>query len=238
MANVNSVDPNTGAEIIRNRYHDNTTVKDGARYTTEEDPNKLTNNDFLELMLTEMKMQDPTKPMDSQQLMDSQLKMSTIESNLEMSESMKALQKSYAASALSTAASIIGKMIEDGSENDQGELKSFQVETVQNQDGELFVNARELVGLQDRLLNTETKKLSGYDKNGVIYEEGEATEYSIVMKDGRFDRNDDGSLKLKDKDNKEVTDETILKRYIFTDSVPVYAKDTTAIALANIKEVR
>ena len=238
MANVNSTDPNTGAEIIRNRYHDNTTVKDGVRYTTEDDPNKLTSNDFLELMLTEMKMQDPTKPTDSQALMDSQLKMSTIESNLEMADSMKALQKSYAASALSTAANMIGRIVEDGSTNDKGQLKSYKVETVENKDGDLYVNVREIIGIQDALYNMDTKKFTPYDADGYIYEDGKKTDYKVVLKDGRFDRNDDGTLKLVDKDNKEVTDEAIIKKYVYGKSNPVYAEKTTSLPVDKIVEVR
>ena len=240
MANVNSTDPNTGAEIIRNRYHDNTTVKDGVRYTTEDDPNKLTNNDFLELMITEMKMQDPTKPMDSQSLMDSQLKMSTIESNLEMAESMKALQQSYSNSALSTASSMIGKIIEDGSENEDGLLSSYVVETIENKGGSLYANAREMVGLRDALYNSETEKLTVYDPtDGTIYEDGEKTEYRIVLnEDNRFDRKEDGTLKLLDKDNNEVTDEAILEKYKYYNSSPLYAEETTAIPMENIIKVR
>jgi len=237
MANVNSTDPNTGVEVIRNRYHDNTKVVDGVRYTTEEDPNKLTNNDFLELMLTEMKMQDPTKPMDSQQLMDSQLKMSTIESNLEMAESMKSLQKSYAASALSTASNLIGKIIEDGSTNDKG-LKSFKVETVENKDGDLYVTAREITGIQDILYNKETEKYTRYDADGFIYEDNVKTDFKVLLKDGRFDRNEDGSLKLKDKDNNDVTDDAILAKYVFGTSNAIYADKTTSLPIEKIVEVR
>ena len=76
---------------------------DGNSITTAVSNDKLTNDDFLKLLLEEMKMQDPTKPMDSTALMDSQLKMSTIEANNDMSASLAALTKSYAASSLSTA---------------------------------------------------------------------------------------------------------------------------------------
>ncbi len=55
---------------------------DGNSYTTGVSNDKLTNDDFLKLMLTELKYQDPTKPMDSASMMDSQLQMSSIETNL------------------------------------------------------------------------------------------------------------------------------------------------------------
>jgi len=50
-------------------------------------------------------------------------------------------------SALSTAAGLIGNIIEDGTIGEDGLQKSFKVETVENKDGEMFVNARQLVGV-------------------------------------------------------------------------------------------
>ena len=120
---------------------------DGNSYTSAISNDKLTNDDFLKLLLEEMKMQDPTKPMDSQKMMDTQLQMSTIEANTEMSKAMTSLQTSYANSALSTAAGLIGNIIEDGTIGEDGLQKSFKVETVENKDGEMFVNARQLVGV-------------------------------------------------------------------------------------------
>ena len=126
----------------------NTTVAaDGNTYTTAVSNDTLTNNDFLKLLLEEMKMQDPTKPMDSQKMMDTQLQMSTIEANTNMTTALTELKTSYANSALSTAASLIGNIVEDGSINDAGIQKSYKVETVENIDGSMSVNAREMTGL-------------------------------------------------------------------------------------------
>ena len=130
----------------RDRYLDDTKIVDGIRYTTKEDQNSLSNDDFLELMLEEMKQQDPTKPMDSAALMDSQLQMSTIQANQDMSKSMTALQASYANSALATATNIIGHLAENGDIRPDGMLKSYKIETVENIDGKLFANGRELLG--------------------------------------------------------------------------------------------
>ena len=211
---------------------------DGNAITKALSNDQLTSEDFLRLMLEEMKMQDPTKPMDSQALMDSQLKMSTLESNIEMTAAMKSLQQSYATSALSTAANMIGRVVEDGSTDDKGQLKSYKVETVENKKGDLYVNVREIIGIKDGLINNDTKKLTLYDADGFIYEDDKKTDYKIVMKDGRFDKNSDGSLKLMDKDNNEVTDQDILNRYAYAGSNPVYAKNTTALPVGNIVEIR
>jgi len=213
--------------------------ENGNAYTQSVSNDTLSNQDFLRLMLEEMKMQDPTKPMDSQRLMDSQLKMSTIEANIKMSESMAKLQASYATSALSTAANLIGKIVEDGSKDDKGLLKSYKVDTVENKDGALYVNTKQLIGIKDALVNKETKKLVLYDADGYIIEGGKKTEYRISLdKNGRFTFNDDKSLKILDKDNKVVTDKAITSKYVHGATSPIYSDKITTIPLANIKEVR
>jgi len=211
----------------------------GNSYTSSVSNDKLTNDDFLRLMIEEIKMQDPTKPMDSAQIMDSQLKMSTIESNLAMGEAMAALQVSYANSALSTAANLIGHIVEDGTVGSDGVGKSFKVETIENQDGELYANARQLVGYNDILINSETEELVIYDGNGFIYEDGEATQYRVEFDaNGRFTATEDGALKILDEDGEIVTDEDILSKYQYGGSQVAYAEYTELIPLGNILEVR
>lgn len=223
---------------------DNVTVSsatgvDGNSYTTAISNDKLTNDDFLKLMLEEMKMQDPTKPMDSAALMDSTLKMSTIESNLDMSNAMKQLQASYASSALSTAANMIGHIVEDGTIGDDGLAKSYKVETVENKDGELFATVRQLVGLEDVFKNTPDDKSVTYDTSGYIYEDNVKTDYRVSLdNDYRFTYNDDGSLKLLDTDGNVVTDEVITSKYQFAGSSVIYSQTTDLIAFNNIIEVR
>lgn len=119
---------------------------DGNTYTTAISNDKLTNEDFLQLLLTEMKMQDPTKPMDSQRMMDSQLQMSTIEANLAMSESMEALKNSFAQTNLSTSAAMIDHIIQNGEYGEDGASKQFIVQSVEMQDEELYLIAHQIVG--------------------------------------------------------------------------------------------
>lgn len=212
---------------------------DGNAYTTAVSNDQLTSQDFLRLMLEEMKMQDPTKPMDSASLMDSQLKMSTIESNMQMVSSLQSLQQSYAASALSTAANLIGHIVEDGSTDDSGLLKSYKVDTVENKNGELYINAKQLVGIADGLMDSETKELILYDADGYIYDGNTRTDYRLALDSkNRFTYNDDGSLKIVDKDNNVVTDEAVTSKYAYAGSQVLYAEDTTVIPLSNIVEIR
>jgi flagellar basal-body rod modification protein FlgD len=88
---------------------------DGNSYTTSISNDKLTNEDFLTLLLTEMQMQDPTEPMDSDKMLEDQLQMSTIDSNMATVDAMESLQISFAQTTLSSAAGLIGNIVEDGS---------------------------------------------------------------------------------------------------------------------------
>jgi len=212
---------------------------DGNSYTSQVSNDQLTNEDFLRLMLEEMKQQDPTKPMDSAALMDSQLQMSQIQANTDMTNAMNAMSLSYTSSALSTAANMIGHVVEDGSTNDQGLLKSYKVETVENKDSELYVNVREITGITDALVNSETEELTLYDADGFIYENETQTGYRVSLDyEGRFTYKDDGSLKIVDENNEIVTDEAITSKYVFAGSSARYAENTSSIPLASIVEVR
>jgi len=212
---------------------------DGNAYTTAVSNDTLTNDDFLKLMLEEMKQQDPTKPMDSAALMDSQLKMSTIQSNQDMAKALTSMQASYASSALSTAANMIGHIVEDGTTSSDGLLKSYKVETVENKDGELFVNARELVGIVDGLKDSGTDEFVLYDANGNIYDGDSITDYHVSLdSDGRFEYNADGSLQILDKDNNIVTDSAIKDKYVFAGSSIRYSEESILIAFNNIDEIR
>ena len=229
----------TTYSTTRNRYLDDTEIKDGIRYTTKEDPNALSNDDFLELMLEQMKQQDPTKPMDSAALMDSQLQMSTIQSNQDMASSMLSLQSSYATSALATAANMIGHVVEDGSMGDDGLVKSFKVTKVENRDGQLYLQTQQLVGLEDGLKNSSDDSIARYDTAGVIYNaDNTATAYRISLDaNGRFNYNDDGSIKLLDNDGNVVTDETITSKYSYAGSAIVYASEMTTMPIGNVLKV-
>jgi flagellar basal-body rod modification protein FlgD len=108
----------------------------GNSYTTAISNDKLTNDDFLKLLLEEMKLQDPTKPMDSQRMLDSQLQMSSIETNLTTVEAMKSLQSSFSQMAVANASSLVNRIIENGEMSDEGIPKQFKISSVELNDGE------------------------------------------------------------------------------------------------------
>ena len=213
---------------------------DGNSYTTKVSNDKLTNDDFLRLMLEEMKMQDPTKPMDSAALMDSQLKMSTIESNQDMAKAMTTMQSAYANSALSTAANMIGHVVEDGQIGSTGVSKEYKVKTVENQNGELYLTAYEITGVRDSLINNDTEKYVTYDTTtGTIQESGENTPYSVVFDSkGRFELNADGSIKLVNSDGNVVTDNTITQRYTSSTPYYTYSQESTRLSMSNVVAVK
>ena len=214
------------------------TDANGNSYTKSISNDKLTNDDFLKLMIQELKMQDPTKPMDADKMMDNQLKMSTIESNLDMSKAMESLKTSYTQSALSTAANLIGHIVEDGSIGDDGLVKSYKVETIENQDGELYANVRQLTGYTDKIVDSDGNYIT-YDQNGVIYDGDDATDYRVDLDaNGRFILDDSGDVVILDENGEVVTDEDVNDRYNYGGKDVVYASETTAIPLENILKVR
>jgi flagellar basal-body rod modification protein FlgD len=117
---------------------------DGNSYTTSISNDKLTNNDFLTLLLEEMKMQDPTEPMDSNALMDSQLQMSQIEANNDMSKAMEELSLAYKTSNLATSANMIDHIIEDGQVSDTGSANAYKVASVKQTDGDVTLLANKI----------------------------------------------------------------------------------------------
>jgi len=156
---------------------DNVTVSssvsaDGNSYTSAISNDRLTNEDFLTLMLEEMKMQDPTKPMDSARMLDSQMQMSSIETNLSTIEAMKALQGSFSQMALASATSVIGRIIEDGTYGQSGDPKGYMVSSVESVDGDIIVKGYETIGYDEensQLIYSDTLSSINYNNITKIY---------------------------------------------------------------------
>ncbi|MEA3353669.1 MAG: flagellar hook capping FlgD N-terminal domain-containing protein [Campylobacterota bacterium] len=206
----------------------------GNSYTSSVSNDKLTNDDFLNLMIQELKMQDPTKPMDSDRMMDNQLKMSTIEANLDMTKSMEALKASYQVSSLSTAANLIGHIVEDGQIGDDGLSKSYKVDTIESSEGELYANVKQMIGLSDNIEDSEGNAID-YDTNGFIYIDGEKTEQRLAFtEDGRVLVNSEGNVALLDEDG-EIIEENA--DFNYAGSSVVYG-DIETLPLSSIVKVR
>jgi len=197
MAEINSANSVTGTDSYGNKY------------TQSVSNDSLTTNDFLKLMIEELKLQDPTKPMDSAKMLSTQMQMSTLNANMEMIKALQSIQTAFTQSSLSTATGVIGKNIENGSTNKDGALKAFTVESIENVDGEIQVVAREWLYLHNgiSLKDGDELKAANYDETGNLFDEkGEKTGQTIVLESLGKPLVKDGKLVVKDADGNEVAD--------------------------------
>lgn len=224
---------------------DNVTVNtntgvDGNSYTSSIANDELTNNDFLKLMIQELKLQDPTKPMDSKQMLQTQMQMSTINTNQELAASMKTLQTSFTQSALSNAASVIGRNVEDGNIGENGINKAYTVRSIENVGGEVQVKAQQILFFENRVKLTDaddaTKStLVNYNASGeIIGADGEKTGNKIALQEPGVPLVKDGKLVILDSNNKELSDH---KYELVGDSVPVYSDELTSIPFSQVTKI-
>lgn len=99
MADVSSTNSVTGTDSFGNKY------------TQSVSNDALTTNDFLKLMIEELKLQDPTKPMDSAKMLSTQMQMSTLNANMEMIKALQSIQTAFSQSSLSTATGVMVKIL-------------------------------------------------------------------------------------------------------------------------------
>lgn len=137
MSTTDSISSSTSTDVYGNTY------------TTAVSNDELESDDFITLMLTELSMQDPTDPVDSSSMLSTQLELSSLEANIATVDAMEALQASFEQSALSSSASLIGNIIENGDVNDSGENKQYKVSSVEGVDGEIYLTAYEISGYYD-----------------------------------------------------------------------------------------
>lgn len=130
----------------------------GNSYTTAVSGNdSMESSDFITLMLTELSMQDPTEPVDSSSMLDDQLSMQTLETNISLSESMDSLSISFEQSALADSAALIGNIVENGDTDENGELKQYKVSSVEGSDGTIYLTAYEITDYYDVYSFDETE---------------------------------------------------------------------------------
>jgi flagellar basal-body rod modification protein FlgD len=121
----------------------------GNVYTSAVSTEGLQSEDFVTLMLTELSLQDPTAPVDSASMMNTQLQLSTLEANLATVEAMESLQTSFQQSALSSSSALIGNIVENSETDDEGKLKQYKVSSVEGTDGTILLSAHEITGYYD-----------------------------------------------------------------------------------------
>ena len=225
MAEINSANSVTGTDSYGNKY------------TQSVNNDSLTTNDFLKLMIEELKLQDPTKPMDSAKMLSTQMQMSTLNANMEMIKALQSIQTAFTQSSLSTATGVIGKNIENGSTNQDGALKAFTVESIENVDGEIQVVAREWLYLHNgiSLKDGDELKAANYDETGNLFDEkGEKTGQTIVLESLGKPLVKDGKLVIKDEDGNEVSDHNYL---VSNKASAILSSETTSMPFSSITKI-
>lgn len=213
---------------------------DGNSYTSSISNDQLTNEDFLNLMIQELKLQDPTKPVDSASMLSTQMQMSNISTNQATIEAMQSLQLSFSQSALSNAANIIGKNIEDGNINESGVNKAYTVRSVENIDGSIQVKAQEILYIEDRVVlsdgdNSTADTVVDYNVNGEILDSnGTLTGNKIVLTNIGEPLVSDGKLVILDANNEEIADHNYTLSGV---SIPVYSDQLTSLPFSIISKI-
>lgn len=213
---------------------------DGNSYTSSISNDQLTNDDFLKLMIQELKLQDPTKPMDSAKMLSTQMQMSTLSMNQEMIKAMQSIQTAFTQTALSNATGLIGKNIEDGNIGANGIPKAYTVTSIENIDGEVYVKAREILYLEDRVVLEDPKDSTknqtiNYNVNGEILDEkGNKTGKKVVLTSPGVPLVSDGKLTILDENNVAITDH---KYKLAGGTFPVYSDQLTSLPFSSITKI-
>lgn len=151
----------------------------GNSYTTAVSNDQLESEDFITLMLTELKLQDPTNTVDSASMLDTQLQLSSLEANTATVTAMESLQGTFEQSALSSSAAIIGNVVENGDTDDEGNAKQYKVASVAMTDGEIALTAYELSNYYDVYSFDEISSTSD-----IVDSTNENSSLSITNSDG------------------------------------------------------
>lgn len=126
----------------------------GNRFTQSVRNDQLDNEDFLKIMIRQLKLQDPTSPMDSSQMMDTQMKMSSMSTNLKMVEMLSSLSNSFNQNALSSSTQFIDKIVETN------EGREFLVSSIEKEGENILFKGKEILVLDNNgemILSEELK---------------------------------------------------------------------------------
>ena len=213
---------------------------DGNSYTSALSNDQLTNDDFLTLMIQELKLQDPTSPMDSSTMLSTQMQMSTINTNQELMKAMQSMQTSFSQSSLSNASGIIGKNVEDGNTGENGVTKAYTVRSVESVDGEIQAKAQQILYLEDVVVledksDASKNALINYNVNGEILDDtGTKTGKKIVLTAPGEPLLSDGKLTILDSNNEKVTDHNYK---LSGSTMSVYSDQITTIPFSSLTKI-
>jgi flagellar basal-body rod modification protein FlgD len=143
------------APVTSSRVTDNgttvtsTTYANGLTFTDAASGKGLESADFINLMLVQLKNQDPTNPTDSKEMLNSQMQLSQMEANKATVDAMKSFTETSQQNALASATSMIGNIVENGNTDDTGANKQYRVSSVENIDGQVYLTAYGISGYYD-----------------------------------------------------------------------------------------
>lgn len=212
---------------------------DGNSYTTSISNDQLTTDDFLKLMIQQLKLQDPTKPMDSKEMLSTQMQMSTINTNQELIKAMQTIQTTFSQTALSNATGMIGKNIEDANVGSTGITKAYTVRSVANNNGEIQLTAQEILYLEEQVItpsSTDSTKnvVVNYNTAGEILDDnGNKTGNKIVLTNPGQPLVSNGALTVLDANNNKVTNKYSLSGV----TIAVYSDQMTTIPFSSVTKV-
>lgn len=222
MASVDNVQVNSSVD------------KYGNGYTTNISNDKLTNADFLNLMLQELKMQDPTKPADSSKMLNSQMQMSSIETNLSLVKSMEKLTTAYGQSALSSASTVIGKNVENGAVSESGGSKAYIVRSVLNENGQVILRGQELAYIHHEIKNKDGEIVKYNNLGELVDAEGNKTGNKVALQSAGKPILKEGKPVILDENNEEIVD----SGYVMAGSqFNVYKVEMTNIPFSSVTRI-
>ena len=218
---------------------DNVTVNpgtgvDGNQYTQSISNDTLTNADFLNLMIQELKMQDPTKPMDSQRMLDNQMQMSSIQTNLKTAETMDKLAAAYTQSSLSNAASIIGKNVENGDVGENGVTKAYTVTSVESIEGEVYLKARQILYIEAQVKDKDGEVINYNAAGEILDKDGNKTGQKVALKEPGLPIMEDGKPVILDKNNEKLKDHGY---ELEGKNIPVYSDQLASIPFNKVTKI-
>jgi flagellar basal-body rod modification protein FlgD len=104
-------------------------------HVSEKKNNELGKDGFLKLLLTELKYQDPTSPMDTDKMVNQEAQMSQLEQSINVSKSLDKLAAFMNKSGRDSAVSYLGREVEIPSVDEPGEYISGIIDEVKFRDG-------------------------------------------------------------------------------------------------------
>ncbi len=119
--------------VLNYRVDDfNTKLKADQKITSK---NTLDQADFMKLLITQLKTQDPTKPLDDKEFIGQMAQFTSLKQMNDLTENIKTLSREF---TFTKAVSLVGKVI--SWVDDNGKYNSGVVDSIKVKNGDTFMN--------------------------------------------------------------------------------------------------